>query len=28
VVDISPSAAEALGMVDRGIANVRLDVMR
>jgi len=28
VVDISPSAAEALGMVDRGIANVRLDVVR
>ena len=28
VVDISPSAAEALGMVDKGIANVRLDVVR
>lgn len=28
VVDISPSAAEALGMVDRGITNVRLDVVR
>jgi len=28
VVDISPSAAEALGMVDRGVANVRLDVVR
>lgn len=27
VVDISPSAAEALGMVDRGITNVRLDVV-
>ncbi|MCP3369640.1 septal ring lytic transglycosylase RlpA family protein [Bradyrhizobium cajani] len=28
VVDISPSAAEALGMVDKGITNVRLDVVR
>ena len=28
VVDISPSAAEALGMVDRGITNVRLDVVQ
>ncbi|WP_354137686.1 septal ring lytic transglycosylase RlpA family protein [Bradyrhizobium sp. LB11.1] len=28
VVDISPSAAEALGMVDKGIANVRLDVVQ
>ncbi|OPY94781.1 hypothetical protein A5906_11025 [Bradyrhizobium sacchari] len=28
VVDISPSAAEALGMVDKGLANVRLDVVR
>jgi rare lipoprotein A len=28
VVDISPSAAEALGMVDKGVANVRLDVVR
>ena len=28
VVDISPSAAEALGMVDKGVANVRLDVMQ
>lgn len=28
VVDISPSAAEALGMVDRGVANVRLDVVQ
>jgi rare lipoprotein A len=27
VVDISPSAAEALGMVDKGITNVRLDVV-
>jgi len=28
VVDVSPSAAEALGMVDKGLANVRLDVVR
>ncbi|MCP3402202.1 septal ring lytic transglycosylase RlpA family protein [Bradyrhizobium sp. CCGB20] len=28
VVDISPSAAEELGMVDKGITNVRLDVVR
>ncbi|WP_256806093.1 MULTISPECIES: septal ring lytic transglycosylase RlpA family protein [unclassified Bradyrhizobium] len=28
VVDISPSAAEALGMMDKGITNVRLDVVR
>ncbi|MDH2341967.1 septal ring lytic transglycosylase RlpA family protein [Bradyrhizobium sp. SSUT18] len=28
VVDISPSAAEALGMVDKGVTNVRLDVMQ
>ena len=28
VGDISPSAAEALGMVDKGVANVRLDVVR
>ena len=28
VVDISPSAAEALGMVDKGITNVRLDVVQ
>lgn len=28
VVDISPSAAEALGMVDRGVTNVRLDVVQ
>ena len=28
VVDISPSAAEALGMVDKGLANVRLDVVQ
>lgn len=28
VVDVSPSAAEALGMVDKGITNVRLDVVR
>lgn len=28
VVDISPSAAEALGMVDRGVANVRLDIVQ
>lgn len=28
VVDISPSAAEALGMVDKGVANVRLDVVQ
>lgn len=28
VVDISPSAAEALGMVDKGLASVRLDVVR
>ncbi|RXT44212.1 septal ring lytic transglycosylase RlpA family protein [Bradyrhizobium betae] len=28
VVDISPSAAEALGMVDKGVTNVRLDVVR
>jgi rare lipoprotein A len=27
VVDISPSAAEALGMMDKGVANVRLDVV-
>lgn len=28
VVDISPSAAEALGMVDKGLTNVRLDVVQ
>lgn len=28
VVDISPSAAEALGMMDKGITNVRLDVVQ
>ncbi|PSO21965.1 septal ring lytic transglycosylase RlpA family protein [Bradyrhizobium sp. MOS003] len=28
IVDISPSAAEALGMVDRGITNVRLDIVQ
>lgn len=28
VVDISPSAAEALGMVDKGVTDVRLDVVR
>ena len=28
VVDVSPSAAEALGMVDKGVTNVRLDVVR
>lgn len=28
VVDISPSAAQALGMVDKGITNVRLDVVQ
>jgi rare lipoprotein A len=28
VVDVSHSAAEALGMLDRGLANVRLDVMQ
>ncbi|MBR0740580.1 septal ring lytic transglycosylase RlpA family protein [Bradyrhizobium liaoningense] len=28
VVDVSPSAAEALGMVDKGITNVRLDVVQ
>lgn len=28
VVDVSPSAAEALGMVDKGVANVRLDVVQ
>jgi rare lipoprotein A len=28
VVDISPSAAEALGMVDKGITNVRLEVVQ
>lgn len=28
VVDVSPSAAEALGMVGRGITNVRLDVVQ
>jgi peptidoglycan lytic transglycosylase len=28
VVDVSPSAAQALGMVDRGIVNVRLDVVQ
>ncbi|MBR0846347.1 septal ring lytic transglycosylase RlpA family protein [Bradyrhizobium diazoefficiens] len=28
VVDVSPSAAEALGIVDKGITNVRLDVVR
>jgi rare lipoprotein A len=28
VVDISPSAAQALGMVDKGLANVRLDVVQ
>jgi rare lipoprotein A len=27
VVDISPSAAEALGMMNKGVANVRLDVV-
>lgn len=28
VVDITPSAAEALGMVDKGVTNVRLDVVQ
>ncbi|MDA9433391.1 septal ring lytic transglycosylase RlpA family protein [Bradyrhizobium sp. CCBAU 51627] len=28
VVDVSPSAAEALGMRDKGVANVRLDVVQ
>ncbi|MGY3368255.1 rare lipoprotein A (peptidoglycan hydrolase) [Bradyrhizobium sp. GM2.4] len=28
VVDVSPSAAEALGMVDKGVTNVRLDVVQ
>ena len=28
VVDVSPSAAQALGMVDKGITNVRLDVVQ
>ncbi|OAF04920.1 hypothetical protein AYJ54_23160 [Bradyrhizobium centrolobii] len=28
VVDVSHSAAEALGMVDKGVANVRLDVVQ
>jgi rare lipoprotein A len=28
VVDVSYSAADALGMVDKGIANVKLDVVR
>ena len=28
VVDVSPSAAEALGMLDKGVTNVRLDVVR
>ncbi|MBP0113784.1 septal ring lytic transglycosylase RlpA family protein [Bradyrhizobium vignae] len=28
VVDISPSAAEALGMVDKGTTNVRLEVVQ
>jgi len=28
VVDVSPSAAEALGMVDRGIVNVQVDVVQ
>jgi rare lipoprotein A len=28
VVDVSYSAAQALGMVNSGIANVKLDVMR
>lgn len=28
VVDISPSAAEALGMVDKGITSVRLEVVQ
>jgi rare lipoprotein A len=28
VVDVSPSAAQALGMVDKGVANVRLDVVQ
>lgn len=28
VVDITPSAAEALGMADKGITNVRLDVVQ
>lgn len=28
VVDISPSAAEALGMMDKGVTNVRLDVVQ
>jgi rare lipoprotein A len=28
VVDVSYSAAQALGMVDSGLANVTLDVMR
>lgn len=28
VVDVSPSAAEALGMMDKGVTNVRLDVVQ
>jgi rare lipoprotein A len=28
IVDVSPSAAEALGMVDKGITNVRLEVVQ
>ena len=28
IVDVSYSAAEALGMVDQGVANVRLDVVQ
>ncbi|SFP57811.1 rare lipoprotein A [Bradyrhizobium sp. Ghvi] len=28
VVDVSPSAAEALGMLDKGVTNVRLDVVQ
>jgi rare lipoprotein A len=28
IVDVSHSAAEALGMVDKGVANVRLDVVQ
>jgi rare lipoprotein A len=27
VIDVSRSAAEVLGMVDKGVANVRLDVV-
>jgi rare lipoprotein A len=28
IVDVSHSAAESLGIVDKGVANVRLDVVR